>query len=121
MTGHQARRRDVRDDIPPRLRVRVTPLRVAIAVPLAGGLLMFGWSVIDRGRLQIPVMASSLAVLALTFGALAVSGGVNAYRAGADGDGAAAFWAALVGGLAAVASMGSLAAAIVLTLIWRSE
>jgi UDP-N-acetylmuramyl pentapeptide phosphotransferase/UDP-N-acetylglucosamine-1-phosphate transferase len=121
VSGRQARRRDLRDAIPPRFRVRITPLRIAFAVPLAGGLVLFGWSLIDRGRLQIPLMAASLTVLALTFAALAVTGGVNAYRAGSGGDGAAAFWAALLGGAAAVISLGALAVAIVLALIWRSE
>lgn len=121
MTGRQARRRDLRDDIPPRFRIQVTPLRVFIAVPLAGSVLMFVWSIFDRSRAQIPVMASALTVLGLTCGALAVTGGVNAYRAGVDGDSAAAFWAALLGGIAAVVSLGSLAGAIVLALIWRSE
>ena len=121
MTGRQARRRDLRDDIPPPFRVRVTPLRLAIAVPLVGASLLFVWSLFDRSQAQIPVMASSLTVLSLTFGALAVTGGANAYRAAVDGEAAAAFWSALVGGVAAVLSLGMLAGAIVLALIWRSE
>jgi len=65
-------------------------------------------------------MVSGLAVLGITLLILAAAGATRAVSAAEDGRPAAAFFAALLGGLCALGAAGALGAAIVFALIWGS-
>lgn len=99
-------------------RIRVTPARVTLAIALGGGLAFLGYSMIVRDQLQIPLMASGFAICGLVFAATAVMGVAAVVRAGREGRDAAAVFTALAAGLLAVASLMSLAAAVIMSLIW---
>ena len=118
MASRQARPRSLADRIPRPVRDRITRVRVAVGIALAGSLIFVFWGLIDRSGTQVPILVSGLLILGLTFAALAVTGAIGAYRAGVDGEGARAFWAALVGGLAVLLAFGCLTAAVLLALLW---
>lgn len=99
---------------------RVTPFRVMLAVALVGALAFLGYALLVRDELQVPLLATGFLVLGLVLGAVAGSGGVATYRAAAEDRGGRAMALALVGGLAAVAAFGSLAAALIFAMLWRS-
>jgi hypothetical protein len=102
----------------PRPRSWITPARVTLAVALVGGLAFLAYSIIVRDQLQIPLMASGFAIIALVLAAMAVmavAGVVRAGRAGRDGR---AVLTALVGGLLAIAAFLAFAAAVIMFLIW---
>jgi len=103
-----------------RPQLRLTPARAGVAIALAGSTLFVVIGFFDRGPTQVPILVSGLAVLGLTFGALAAAGGITAYRGGTEGRTALAFWSALLGGIAALGAFGCLAAATVLALLWQS-
>ena len=98
--------------------VRVTPARVSMLIAFAGGLVFLGYSMIVRDQLQIPLMASGFAICGLVLAAMAVMGLASVIRAGRDGRDGTAVLTALVAGLVAVASLMSLAAAVIMSLIW---
>jgi len=98
----------------------LTPFRVVMLVAVVGSGLLILYGIIDRTASQIPILAAGLAVLGLTFGAIAVACVVTIVRAGRDGRAALAFWAALAGGAAVVAAAGCLAAAVVMAMVWGS-
>jgi hypothetical protein len=91
-----------------------------MAVAVVGSLVLIAFGLANRTASQIPILAAGLAVLGLTFAAMAVACVVTIVRAGRDGRSARAFWAALGGGLAVVIAAGCLAAAIVLSMVWGS-
>ncbi len=111
--GRQAERTGLR--LP---RPRLDTTRTLFLVAFLGSLLFLAWGLVDRSSRQIAILTAGLLVLALTFGSLALAGLITAYRAGREGNGARAFWAALLGGLAALAAWGCLAAAAVLALLY---
>jgi len=98
----------------------LTPFRAVMLVALIGSGLLIILGIIDRTATQIPILAAGLAVLGLTFGAIAIACVVTIVRAGRDGRTALAFWSALAGGAAVVAAAGCLAAAVVLAMVWGS-
>lgn len=91
-----------------------------LAVALVGALAFLGYALLVRDELQVPLLATGFLVLGLVLGAVAGSGGVATYRAAAEDRGGRAMALALVGGLAAVAAFGSLAAALIFAMLWRS-
>ena len=98
--------------------MQLTPLRVTLAVALAGGLAFLAWSIFVRDANQVPMMATGFAVCGIVFAvtaALSVGGIVSAGRAGRDGT---AVLTAIVGGIIAVGAMMLLAGALIMTLIW---
>ena len=100
--------------------LRVTPARVSLLIAFAGGVAFLGYSMIVRDQLQIPLMASGFAICGLVLAAMAVMGVAGVIRSGRDGHDGAAVLSALVAGLVAVASLLSLAAAVIMSLIWSS-
>jgi len=98
--------------------VRVTPVRVTLLVALAGGVGFLLWSVIVRDQLQVPLMATGFAVCGLVFAAVAVLSVAAVVRAGREGRDGAAVLTALLGGMFSVLALMSLAAAVILSLIW---
>jgi uncharacterized membrane protein YadS len=98
--------------------IRVTPIRVTLVIALSGGLAFLAWSVLVRDQLQVPLMATGFAICGLVFAAIAVLSVAAVVRAGREGRDGAAVLTALVGGLFAVAALMSLAAAVIMSLIW---
>jgi hypothetical protein len=98
--------------------LRVTPLRVTLAVALAGGLAFLAWSVFVRDANQVPMMATGFAVCGIVFGIVAVMSVGGIISAGREGRDGAAVLTALVGGLIAVAAMLLLAGAVIMSLVW---
>ena len=99
-------------------RVRVTPLRATLAVALVGGLLFLAYSVLVRDALQVPLMTSGFAIVGIVFGVASILAVRAVVRAGRERRDAAAVLTALLGGLAAVGALLSLAVAVILGLIW---
>lgn len=100
--------------------VRVTPARVMLLVALAGGLGFLGYSIVVRDQLQIPLMASGFAICGLVFAATSAMGVAAVVQAGREGRDGTAVVTALVAGGIAVVSLLSLAAAVIMSLIWSS-
>ena len=98
--------------------VGISPLRVMLFVALLGGLGFLAYALLVRDQLQVPLMASGFAVIGLVFAAMAVLAVVSVVRAGREGRDGMAVVTALFGGLIAVAAMMSLAAAVIMSLIW---
>lgn len=104
-----------------RRRRPITPLGVLVALAIAGsiGLVLYGLF-IERGGVQIPLLVSGLAIFGITCAALSMSRLAKIVRVGSQGETGAALRAALLGGIAALAAAGSLAAAVILALLWSS-
>ena len=98
--------------------IRVTPIRVTLLIALLGGLGFLAWSVLVRDQLQVPLMATGLAICGLVFAAIALLSVAAVVRAGREGRDGAAVLTALVGGLFSVAALMSLAGAVIMSLIW---
>jgi len=98
--------------------VGISPLRVMLFIALLGGLAFLAYAVLVRDQLQVPLMASGFAVVGLVFAAMAVLAVVSVIRAGRDGRDGTAVMASVFGGLLAAAALMSLAAAVVMSLIW---
>ncbi|MCI0344593.1 MAG: hypothetical protein L0221_03985 [Chloroflexi bacterium] len=99
--------------------VRITPLRVALAIALVGSAAFNAFAVVFvRDERQIPMLSSGFLVMSLVFGALTVGGGIATWRAGADGRTRDAMLFAVGGGIAGIAGAGCFAAAVVLALLW---
>jgi hypothetical protein len=114
-------RRDARGTLaqgPRWLRPRLGSTRTLLLVAFLGSLAFLAWGIISRGSNQVAILVAGLLILTLTFASLAVGGAMTAYRAAREGHGARAFWAALLGGAAALAAWGCLAAAAVLALLY---
>jgi hypothetical protein len=100
--------------------IEVTPIRVVLAIALAGSLAYLLFAITVRDASQIPMLASGAAVLGIVFAALAVGGAIDAYRAGREGFGRRAIILAVAGGFAAMIAAGAFAAAMVLALLWSA-
>jgi hypothetical protein len=98
--------------------IRVTPVRVTLLIALLGGGGFLAWSVLVRDQLQVPLMATGLAICGLVFTAIALLSVAAVVRAGREGRDGAAVLTALVGGLVSVAALMSLAGAVIMSLIW---
>jgi uncharacterized protein YcfJ len=71
-----------------------------------------------RDQLQVPMMATGLAICGLVLGAIALLSVGSVVRAGREGRDAAAVLTALLGGLIAAAALLLLAGAVIMSLIW---
>ncbi len=98
--------------------VRVTPVRVTLLVALAGGLAFLAYATFVRDQLQVPLMATGLAICGLVFAATAVLSISAVMRAGREGRDGAAVLTALMGGLIAAGALMFLAGAVIMSLIW---
>jgi hypothetical protein len=98
--------------------VGISPLRVTLLIALLGGLGFLGYAVFVRDALQVPLMASGFAVIGIVFGAMAIIAVLSVIRSGREGRDGMAVVTALFGGVIAVASLMSLAAAVIMSLIW---
>jgi hypothetical protein len=100
--------------------IRITPIRITLAIALVGSLLYVLYAITVRDASQIPMLASGAAVLGIVFSALAVGGAIETYRAGTEPDGRRAIVLALAGGLAAIIAAGCFAGAAVLAMVWST-
>lgn len=87
---------------------------VFLLVALVASIAYVGYAITVRDASQIPLLASGAVVLAIAFGALTVYCFGAVLRAGQDGRSGRALLIALVGGGAAMATAGCLAAAVIL-------
>jgi hypothetical protein len=118
--GYPAYRDDEELDEEPPDR-RLTPFRFAAAIALIGSAVATTYALfVERTAVQVPILVSGLVVLGITLLVLAVSGAARAIRMAEDDRAAAAFFAALLGGLCALGGAGALGSAIVFALIWVS-
>ena len=98
--------------------LRITPVRVTLALALAGGVAFLVWSIVVRDQLQVPLMATGFLIcglVLLVWGLLGLRAVLTAGREGRDG---AAVLTAVAAGLATAASMLLLAGAVIMSLIW---
>ncbi len=98
--------------------VGLSPLRVTLVIALLGGLGFLAYAILVRDQLQVPLMASGFAVIGIVFAAMAVLAVISVIRSGREGRDGMAVMTALFGGLIAVAALMSLAAAVIMSLIW---
>jgi hypothetical protein len=98
--------------------VRLTPVRVMLAIALLGGVGFLAYAVLVRDQLQVPLMATGFAVIGIVFAAMAIIALLGVIRNGREGRDGTAVATALVGGLIAVAALMSLAGAVIMGLIW---
>jgi hypothetical protein len=92
--------------------VHVTPTVVMLVVAVVGSLAFLAYALTVRESTQIPLLAAGLLVLGIVFGALAVSGLVGTYQAGASGRPVRAMIVAILGGIASIISLLCFAGAI---------
>jgi hypothetical protein len=104
--------RSRRPTSPPRRRI--APGLIFLGVALAASVAYLLYAITVRDASQIPLLASGAVVLAIAFGALAVYCFGATLQAGRDGRGGRSILLAIVGGLAAMATAGALAGAIIL-------
>ncbi len=114
-------RRDARGPVadgPRWSRPALGATRTLFLVAFLGSLAFLGWGILSRGSNQVAILVAGLLIMALVMASLALAGAISAYRAGREGRGARAFWMALLGGCAALAAWGCVAAAAVLSLLY---
>ncbi len=92
--------------------IQITATFVMVVVAVVGSLAFLFYALTVREATQIPLLAAGLAVLGIVFGALAVSGLIATYRAGAEGRSMRAMGLAILGGIASVISLMCVAGAI---------
>lgn len=101
--------------------IRVTPIRLVLAVALVGSLAYIGLAVLlVKDSAQIPMVTSGLAILGLVFAALSVGGAIRMWRAWQDGLQGQTVLFALLGGIAGALALGSFAGVLVLALVWST-
>lgn len=93
---------------------RVSPGVVFLAVALIGSVAYLLYAITVRDASQIPLLASGAVVLAIAFAALTVYCFGATLRAGREGRGGHALLVGVIGGLAAMATAGCLAGALIL-------
>jgi len=99
--------------------LRITPLRVFLAIALVGGMAFLVWSVFARdASYQIPMMATGFAVCGIVLAVVAAMSVGKIISAGREGRDGTAVITALVGGVLAMAAMLMLAGAVIMSLIW---
>jgi hypothetical protein len=112
------------DPEPPRRRgahigpFDLSPIRVMLLVALIGGLAFLAYSLLIRDALQVPLMATGFAITGIVLGLMALLAVISVIKAGRDGRDGTAVFAALGGGILAFASLMSLAAAAIFSMIW---
>jgi hypothetical protein len=93
---------------------RVSPGLVFLAVALVASVAYVLYAITVRDASQIPLLASGAVVLGIAFAALTVYSFGAMLRAGREGRSGRSLLLALVGGVAAMATAGAFAGAIIL-------
>jgi len=96
----------------------MTPLRMILFVlAIAAGFVVVYTLFVDSSALKLPLLVSSLAVLAITLGVLGFGLAGTAVRLSNDGRGGLGVLTAFIGGLFVLIACGSLAGAIILGIL----
>jgi hypothetical protein len=98
-----------------RLRVNLPLLLILVLILGSVGYILWVVGAVHDG--QIPLLSYGFAALGLTLAALAIGCLVGMWRAASRAQGGRSFWLALVGGLAALAAIGSFSVMTVLLLV----
>jgi hypothetical protein len=98
---------------------RITPIRVCIAIALAGSVALAVYAFVTRDNSQIPLLTTSATILGIVLIVIAVAGASATYRAARDGQAGRAVVMAIAGGIAAIAAAGTLAVAMILGLLYH--
>jgi hypothetical protein len=93
---------------------RISPGLIFLGVALVASIAYVLYAITVRDASQIPLLASGAVVLAIAFAALTVYAFAATLRAGREGRGGRSLLIAVVGGVAAIATAGCLAGAIIL-------
>ena len=100
-----------------RRRPRLTPLRVTLAIALAGALAVVAYGLIARDATQIPMLTAGEFMTGITFALLALAGAWAAFSRARDGESGRALLYAVLGGVAALLAASAFAAATIQALI----
>lgn len=101
--------------------IRITPIRVTIAIAFLGSGGYIAWAILRvRDASQIPMLSAGFGVLGLAFAAVALGGLISLWRAASDDRPGRAMLLAVGGGLAGLCAIVSWALAVVLALVWRA-
>jgi hypothetical protein len=101
--------------------LRITPLRVFLAIALVGGMAFLVWSVFARdASYQVPMMATGFAVCGIVLAVVAALSVGKIITAGREGRDGTAVITAIVGGILAMAAMLMLAGAVIMSLLWST-
>ena len=104
-----------------RLSVRITPIRLVIAVAFLASSGFIAVVVLKvRDTSQIPMLSSGFAVLGLSLVAMAIWALVELWRAASDGNNLRAMLLGVVGGLIGMAAIGCFTATVLLALLWKA-
>jgi hypothetical protein len=98
--------------------VRITPVRVVLAIAFVGALSYIAYAVLGvEDSAAIPMVASGAAVLGLVFTALSVGAAIRMWRAWQDGLTGLTVAFAIGGGIAGMIALGCFAGTLVLALV----
>ena len=94
---------------------RISPVAVFLVIAVVGSIAYMAYVLTVREATQIPLLASGAVILAIVFTALAAFCLRSIWRSGTEpGGGGRTMLTAIVGGLAAIAAAGFVAASIIL-------
>jgi hypothetical protein len=100
--------------------LRVTPMRVVIALAFLGSGAFIAYAVLRvRDETQIPMLSSGFAVLGLALTGIAVAALIELWRAANDGQNGRAMALGIFGGIAGLAALGCFTGTILLALLWQ--
>jgi len=112
------RRAAARDAGPRTGAVRITPIRVVLALALVGALAFIAYSMLlVRDESAIPMLTAGALVLGIVSIAIGIAGAVAMNRASREGRDRNALLLSLFGGFAVVMGLFSFAGALVLALV----
>jgi hypothetical protein len=101
--------------------IRVTPIRVVVAVAFLGSVAFIGYAIlVVRDARQIPMLSSGFLVLGVACAAMALGALIQMWHAGSQGRTGRAFALAVVGGAVGLAAIGCFTVTVVFALLWKS-
>jgi chromate transport protein ChrA len=101
--------------------MRLTPLRLAIALAFVGSSAFIAYAVLRvRDTSQIPMLSSGFGVLAIACAAVALGAAIEMWRSARSGRSGRAMALAIGGGVFGFAAIACFAAAVVFALLWGS-
>jgi len=101
-------------------RMRIPVPLILVVVVLLGSAGYILWVVREVHDEQIPLLSYGFAAVGLAFAALALGCVVGMWRAASRAEGGRSFGLALVGGLSALAAIGSFSVMALLMLVWNT-
>ena len=110
----------IRHEVRRQRRLRLTPGALVVGLAIVGSLGLLLYGLVRRDSAQIPILASGLVVIGLTFLGTGFWAALAAYRDARRGRSGWAFAGAFFGGVCVLAGGVAMASAVVLSLIWES-